>query len=58
MDCIVYGVTKSLTRLSDFHTHSVPLKGSLSRSPPIAKYVEMTSKNLCILIKLEFMQNN
>ena len=60
MDCIVYGVADSRTRLSDFHTHSLALKGwnthTLSRSPPIAKYVEMSSKNLCILIKFEFIQ--
>ena len=32
MDCIVHGVTKSRTRLSDFHFTSLPMQGTQVQS--------------------------
>ena len=34
MDCVVHGVTKSQTRLSDFHYHSLSLSRRRKECPP------------------------
>ena len=38
VDCIVYGVAKSQTRLSDFHFHSLNIKCAQSYSENDVKY--------------------
>ena len=50
MDCIVHGVAKSWTRLSDFHFHTVPTHVFLESTVVIGMLTFLTHGLHCIII--------
>ena len=55
MDCIVHGVTKSQTQLSDFHFHFAPWKKSYDQPDSILKSRDITlSTKVCLVEAMVF----
>ena len=50
MDCIVHGVAKSWTRLSDFHFHTVPTHAFLESTVVIAMLTFLKHGLHCIIV--------
>ena len=51
MDCMVHGVTKSQTRLNDFHFHFAPWKKSYDQPDSILKNRDVTLPTKIHLVK-------
>ena len=51
MDCIVHGVTKSQTQLSDFHFHFAPWEKSYDQPDSILKSRDITLSTKVCLVK-------